>query len=329
MSISYLCPATDTPVGGIKVMYRHSEMLSRHGIASDVCHPHDPAFACSWFAHAATLRRDHSFDVQSDFLVIPEIWAAPFAARCLAVGLRYAVFVQNGYRIYQGADERGEAGLEQAYAGASLVLSISHDTTRLLQRKYPGLPGERLLRLLPGVGEAFGVAPRKRRQIAYMPRKLPEHAANVCFLLRGVLGEGWSLRAIDGLAEPQVAAVLAESAIFLSFSELEGLSLPPMEAALSGNLVVGYTGQGSGEYFEQPLFREVVRGDIPGFVDAVRQAMHDVDSGLLGSQAVGAQVRSLAARYSSRSAQDLVLAFGRRVAGLLGGGPPQAPQTMF
>ena len=35
--------------------------------------------------------------------------------------------------------------------------------------------------------------------------------------------------------------------IFLSFSSLEGLGLPPVEAALAGNHVIGYTGEGGNE----------------------------------------------------------------------------------
>ena len=43
---------------------------------------------------------------------------------------------------------------------------------------------------------------------------------------------------------------LSKSKIFLSFSNLEGIGIPPIEAALAGNKVIGYTGGGGIEYWK-------------------------------------------------------------------------------
>lgn len=48
-------------------------------------------------------------------------------------------------------------------------------------------------------------------------------------------------------------------------SYLEGLGLPPIEAALAGNLVLGYTGEGGKEYWHRPLFHEIPHGDLLAF----------------------------------------------------------------
>ena len=58
---------------------------------------------------------------------------------------------------------------------------------------------------------------------------------------------------------------LKKSKIFLSFSELEGLPLPPVEAALAGNQVIGYTGEGGKEYWRKPIFTEIKTGELKIF----------------------------------------------------------------
>ena len=62
---------------------------------------------------------------------------------------------------------------------------------------------------------------------------------------------------------------LQKSKIFLSFSEFEGFGLPPVEAALCGNLVIGYTGESGKEYWDPPIFDEVFSGDLRTFASIV------------------------------------------------------------
>ena len=59
---------------------------------------------------------------------------------------------------------------------------------------------------------------------------------------------------------------MKKSKIFLSFSSLEGVGLPPIEAALAFNHVVGYTGEGGNEFWKGPLFNKINSGDINNFV---------------------------------------------------------------
>jgi hypothetical protein len=65
------------------------------------------------------------------------------------------------------------------------------------------------------------------------------------FFLRHHLPAHWTIVPIDGLTEVQVA-VLLESVPKSSWLSaiLRAVALPPLEAALSGNQVIGYTGQG-------------------------------------------------------------------------------------
>ena len=45
--IIYLSPADDVPTGGIKVIYRHAEMLTALGAEAFVLHPFDASFRCT------------------------------------------------------------------------------------------------------------------------------------------------------------------------------------------------------------------------------------------------------------------------------------------
>ena len=63
---------------------------------------------------------------------------------------------------------------------------------------------------------------------------------------------------------------LKNSKIFLSFSNLEGFGLPPLEAAVMGNIVIGYTGQAGKEYWNIPIFKKIEQGDILSFVEVIK-----------------------------------------------------------
>ena len=102
-----------------------------------------------------------------------------------------------------------------------------------------------------------------------MPRKLAAHSLRVVSALTPLLPSDWKILSIDNLSEDGVAEILSQSSIFMAFSEFEGLPVPPVEASLCGNYVIGYHGEGGREYWQAPNFTEVNQGDIQGFVKAV------------------------------------------------------------
>ena len=59
---------------------------------------------------------------------------------------------------------------------------------------------------------------------------------------------------------------LSKSKIFLSFCDMEGLGLPPIEAAIAGNKVIGYPGRGGKKYWRKPIFTEIPHGNIAKFI---------------------------------------------------------------
>ena len=112
-----------------------------------------------------------------------------------------------------------------------------------------------------------------------MSRKLPVHSNLVINYLKSQLPKKWLVKDINNLNEKKTYSSLKESKIFLSFSNMEGLPLPPAEAALAGNFVVGYTGEGGDEYWKKPIFTRVNSGEIKTFVKEIIKKISEINSG--------------------------------------------------
>jgi glycosyltransferase involved in cell wall biosynthesis len=230
--------------------------------------------------------------------------------------VRFGIFVQNGYYTDPVLPEQPPALFDLVYQAADLVLSISEDSGQMVALNYPRLDPDRILRVQYSVHERF-LAPndagaKSSSCITFMPRKMGAHAVRVVFALRQHLPPRWEIRAIHNVNEATVAAMLTASRIFLSFSEFEGLPLPPLEAALAGNLVIGYTGQGAKEYWHAPNFQEVHQGDVRGFVTAACQASREVDAMRLTRADLAPGIEHLARRFSPvAEAENLCVLIGR------------------
>jgi len=309
--IIYLLPYGNSPTGGNKVSYREIEIISDSGTPCFAFHPEKPGFSYGWFSHRVQTLPTGHFDPRTDFLVFSEMWAALATRFCVPARLRYAIFVQNGYLAHNSAGFGFEV-LREAYRGADLILSISTDTTQVIKLLYPFVPDSKILRMFYSLPAVFAPGV-KEKVITYMPRKLRAHSERLRLYLGNVLPEGWRIRAIDNMEERDVAELMSRSAIFLSFSDLEGYAIPPLEAAISGNIVVGYTGEGTKEYFFGPIFREVPNGNLLRFIAEVQVAIQDVDTNIASDRQFQEQLRSLADTHSVRNEVDHVMRFVNRV----------------
>ena len=306
MRIIYGAPATNEPSGGVKVIYRHSELLKALGVASFVWVPGNPAFRCDWFEHKASFIASESLNPLSDFIVVPEIWASYYVPVLRGLGFRVGIFVQNAYLTHINLNQNNKNGISDAYAGADLILSISNDTSRYLQ-DILGVAKSKIIMQRYAVDRTLFRPEQKERLITFMPRKMTEHAARVASILSGSLPEGWSVAALDKLTERQVAEGLSRSIIFLAFSEFEGLPVPPVEAALSGNIVVGYHGQGGLEYWSRPNFIEINQGDIQRLLFEVQDLLSVIASGQLDISALNNGIDILGEYFSATSERAMLV----------------------
>lgn len=295
-SVIFLCPSSNVPSGGVKVIYNQAAIICemQEQLAASVLHPLNPAFSCTWFVRGAAIKKDLQFDRSNDFVMIPEFWAVPHARLLHDIGVRYGIYVQGGYIIGRASGEE----LDAAYHNAALILAISDDTVDCIKMAFPEC-AERVHRVHYSVNPGkFIASHNKENIICYMPRRLKSHSQLVTFFLNKKLPPHWRIEAIDGVDEDGVAAILGRSRIFLSFSELEGCPLPPVEAGLSGCQVIGYTGEGAKEYWDKEIFTEIHSGDIKAFVNAVMNKIAEIDRAPHVTNKFA--IDNLANRYSAR-----------------------------
>jgi predicted nuclease of predicted toxin-antitoxin system len=290
----FMCHPIKKAVGGVKVIYRHAELAHRllqpMGHSASVLHPNTWFFRVKWFENEVRIRRkffkwrwmgkpslsdlEGCFDPSRHLVVIPELWARKYGDQLARMGVTYAIYVQNGYYINKG----DPVVLDVAYAGARCILTVSEDATRCVAMAFPAAE-PKILRVHCFVNaKRFNADRPKENLITYMPRKLADHSSKVLFFLRNHLPAHWRIQAIDGMNEAGVADLLQRSKIFMSFSHFEGLGLPPIEAALSGNQVIGYTGQGGKEYWMPEIFEAIESGDVVGFAQAVLRKVQALEA---------------------------------------------------
>lgn len=289
----WLCHSIKKPVGGVKVIYRQAqltnELLAPWGHSAAVMHPNTWRFRVKWFDNTVPIRRgffkwrwtgkpslsriDGCFDPERHRVVVPELWARKYGDQLARMGVPYAIYVQGGYLISKGEP----SVLDEAYQGATCIMTISEDTTRCVTMAFPGTE-HKILRVHAAVdAQRFNPHRAKENLITYMPRKLEDHSTKVLFLLRHHLPAHWRVEAVNGLSEAGVADLLQRSKIFMSFSHFEGFGLPPLEAALCGNQVIGYTGQGAKEYWLSDVFEAVESGDVVSFAQRVLGKIKQLD----------------------------------------------------
>ena len=84
-----------------------------------------------------------------------------------------------------------------------------------------------------------------------MPRKNHKHSLIVTSYLKShPLLRGWTFVPIHGMTQVEVAGVLRDSSLFLSFRHPKGFGLPVAESLSSGCTVIGYSGIGGYELFQ-------------------------------------------------------------------------------
>lgn len=297
MRVVYGCPVGNTPSGGVKVIYRHAELLAQMGVPAFVWHPGDPNFRCDWFQNHASTIANEQLNPATDFIILPEIWATGLLPSLKSMGFRVGLFVQNAYYTHVNLNPANPNAIHDAYRDVDLVLSISTDTSRYLEDVFQ-VPSNKIVLQRYSIDFSLFRPSAKTKTITFMPRKMGQHSARVVSALQPLLPAGWSIVALDKMSEREVAHNLSQSIIFMAFSEFEGLPVPPVEAALCGNVVIGYHGQGGKEYWHAPNFIEVDQGDVQGFLFEVRDALAEIESGQINVAAMNEGIQRLATCFS-------------------------------
>jgi hypothetical protein len=283
------------PSGGGKIIYKHSEIINsfKNIYNSEVIHIKkkrstkwinsiqktlkidgrkfsgweiddievNKNFKTKWFTNNVKIKNNLDFNSKNDFVIIPEIFAHFATDLFVKQKINYAIFVQNGYALYS---TNNHSKLNQAYKNAKFIISYSKDISKCVNLAFPFCKNK-IFKTSYSI-TVKKLSTHKKNIITYMPRKLSDHSQLLLFFLKSHLPKNWKIKSLDGLTENEVYNNLYKSKIFLSFSKLEGLPLPPVEAGLTGNKVIGYTGEGGKEYWKEPIYTEVKNGEFDNFV---------------------------------------------------------------
>lgn len=309
--VIYGAPPSDTPSGGVKVIYQHSEILNKIGITSGIWHPSDELFQCSWFDNNIRKVKLSNINPHSDFIVIPEIWATSHLQLLKDAGFKVGVFVQNCYLTHFNLSD--QTPVFNVYKQADLILSISEDTTKYLIDIFK-VPPEKIVLQRYSINHDIFFPRQKDKLITFMPRKMSDHSTRVIHALSNLIDFNyWKIEPIHNMNESQVADKLSRSIIFLAFSEFEGLPVPPVEAALCGNFVIGYDGQGGHEYWHQPNFQKVEQGNIQHFVSATINTINSIESNSIPFDGINNGISSLASYFSKENEISMLQNFIKKI----------------
>lgn len=300
LTLTYLCPNAKKASGGVKVIYRHVSLINEMqipGVRAQIFHPKDVDFRCEASFTNLNFKKDFIFNKKHEVFVIHEMWAAREAKIAREKGIRYIIQVQGGYDIFRKADVDS---VYAAYQYAERITCVSDDIYACLIFLFPEFE-HKIYRLHLSVEEdLFKPAAHKENMITYMPRKLDKHSTLVLNFIARKLPASWKISPIQNMNQLAVAETLSRSKIFLSFSELEGLGLPPIEAALAGNLVIGYTGEAGKEYWLDGQFHEVNCGDIRKFSETILNKIKEIDSGHFDVNKIKENITTLQNKYSPK-----------------------------
>lgn len=269
-TIYFFVPDYQKPAGGIRVIYRHVDILNAAGIPAFALHQR-AGFRCNWFDHDTKVTDANSARIRhGDLLVVPEV-DLDLLAR-IPKGIAHVIFNQNAHLTWQRATSQD---LRPRLSSPDLLgmLTVSDHNQELLRYAFPTCPVERVH--LGIDAQLFRPGSDDRaRCLSYMPRRSGEEARQVLEVLRSRNSlHGWQVLSLDGLSHEAVADQLRTTKLFLAFTRQEGFGLPAAEAMACGNYVIGHPGFGGREFFRPEFSATIESGDLLAFARSVEDAI--------------------------------------------------------
>lgn len=202
-----------------------------------------------------------NFDKKNDFVIFPEIFAHFAEEICIKKKIKYAIMVLNSFSIFPTNNNKK---LNRCYNNAEFIISGSKSITHYIKFIFPKI--KKINQSILSIDKKIFLKKLpKKNIITYMPRKLRDESNLLFLYLKKNLPKNWKICSLNNMTEKEISINLNKSKIFLSFSEFEGFGRPPLEAAIAGNKVIGYHGEGGKEFMKGPIFTIIERGNLLKF----------------------------------------------------------------
>jgi FkbM family methyltransferase len=303
--IFFLAPFS-VPFGGVATILEHVRVLSKNGISAWVAMPEQPTLDFYQTDVPTIIYRDSLEVSDDDICVFPE-GLLGYSQAVKGHPAKRLMFCQNQY--YLPFSSRPELGFSEFHLDGVIASSLAVQSC--LEEVY----GLENIPLIP-----YAIDPstyvresNKKRQIAFMPRKLGDYVpfiqATFVRIYPDYADVSWV--AIHQMTRREAAKVLSESAIFLSLSDKESFGLPPLEAMASGCVVAGFHGDGGREYMHEGNGWWAETGDWRACVHGLAAALTTFDKGGEGLEGYHRRAMQTVEAYSVEVMEEKLLAYWR------------------
>ena len=270
-TLYFLVPDFERPAGGIRVMYRHVDLLNEAGVPSAVLHRRR-GFRCTWFPNETQVKYIADTELAPhDVLVVPDVYAPLMPD--LPTGLQHLLFDQSGGHL--SLRRHTDRLVEHVKKSPDLlgILTVSTHSQDLLQHIFPT---RRIHRVHLSVDPSlFFLEPSSDRAgIVYLKRRGAVDAENALRVLQARDGlRSTPTASLNDMSQLELARTLRSTSIFLHLPYQEGFGLPAVEAMACGAYVLGYHGYGGREFMLPTFSSTVETGDLLGLVKQLEAAL--------------------------------------------------------
>jgi len=302
----YHCYDHQRPTGGQKSTYQHVDVLNSSGYEAFAVHS-DSAFRLRWFPNdTRTISWSEMwrlYDIHTDILVLPE----DVGNRIAEYPGKKVIFNKNLYHGYRALGPLTSVGV---YDSPDLVgvMTVSDHNRRQLQFAFPDLLILKVVEHIDSSRFTLTTLDEKKRQLAYINKGgslllTTLHTLQARAFSKRNVARDLAWVAIENKTEQEVARVLRESLIFLFLSVEEGLGRMPLEALLSGCVLLTWDAGPIDEYVPD-IFR-FPYGDVVSLVSALEK-MIEPSADLSSLQMEVLAGRDNALRYSAEEQKQSV-----------------------
>lgn len=229
------------PVGGIKVIYQHCQILKELGYEA---YPLIMgSYIGNFFGYELDLKhiRDIGFKLNPGDVVVSTEFA-PYEGLAFT-GATNILFLQNWANL-EGRLKQEDVGKSYLDLGYDYVITCGQYCTEMILNKM----GISSTTITNGIDQTRFINDDNKRipgRVLALSRKNPDDLKKIISYFDG---DSVDFRIVDGLTQNQLIQEYQQADIFLAIGYPEGFSLPPLEAMSCGCAVVGFTGKGGNEF---------------------------------------------------------------------------------